>query len=209
MLSWYNDNSSIYYHVYQLVSICLSVVIISKSCTDHYFFEVSGKAVRGIIFSNYNIVVYHILYLERSPSSQFYLRMLLNISNIMCRVILLAMLATYLQYFCLIFIGMMIVCNFIISGFIIKTDGSKHFWTAFSSVLLPNAFISRDTVIILGRRKTRDIFQKFFKANSVLFLLLICVGGYITTNCLITFTDIIHYNCNNVPLLSYKQVYSL
>lgn len=135
--------------------------------------------------------------------------MLLNISNIMCRVILLAMLATYLQYFCLIFIGMMIVCNFIISGFIIKTDGSKHFWTAFSSVLLPNAFISRDTVIILGRRKTRDIFQKFFKANSVLFLLLICVGGYITTNCLITFTDIIHYNCNNVPLLSYKQVYSL
>ena len=132
--------------------------------------------------------------------------MVLNIFHIICRGIVLALLASYLHYLSLAFIGAMVIGNYIISNIIIKTDGSKHFWTAFASVLLPNAFISRDTVSIVGRQKTRELFQTFYKANSVLFLILIGIGALITTNCLITLTDFIQYNCNNLPFLSYDKV---
>jgi len=188
MLTWYNENNNIFYHSYQLASIGLSTLIIAKSCTDHHYFEVSGKAVR-----------------ERSPYCQLILRMVLNIFHIICRGIVLALLASYLHYLSLAFIGAMVIGNYIISNIIIKTDGSKHFWTAFASVLLPNAFISRDTVSIVGRQKTRELFQTFYKANSVLFLILIGIGALITTNCLITLTDFIQYNCNNLPFLSYDK----
>ena len=132
--------------------------------------------------------------------------MVLNIFHIICRGIVLALLASYLHFLSLAFIGAMVICNYIISNIIIKTDGSKHFWTAFASVLLPNAFISRDTVGVVGRQKTRELFQCFYKANAVLFLCLIGIGALITTDCLITLTDFIKYNCNNYPFLSYDEV---
>ena len=52
MLTWYNENNNIFYHSYQLASIGLSTLIIAKSCTDHHYFEVSGKAVRGRVQLN-------------------------------------------------------------------------------------------------------------------------------------------------------------
>ena len=82
----------------------------------------------------------------RSPYCQLIVRMIFNILHIICRGAVLALLASYLHYLSLAFIGAMIICNYIISNIIVKTDGSKHFWTAFAAVLLPNCFISRDTV---------------------------------------------------------------
>ena len=88
----------------------------------------------------------------RSPYCQLIVRMIFNIFHIVCRGAVLALLASYLHYISLAFIGVMIVLNFIISNIIIKTDGSKHFWTAFAAVLLPNCFISRDTVELIGQQ---------------------------------------------------------
>jgi len=185
MITWYNNNSVIY-HSYQLTSVGISSIIIAKSCADHHYFEVSGKCVR-----------------ERSPYCQLLTRMFLNLLHIGCRGIVFALLASYLHYLSIAFIGTMILCNYIISNIIIKTDGAKHFWTAFAAVLLPNSFISRDTVDLQGRQRTREMFRTFAKANSLLFLFLIGIGALVTTNCLLTLTNFIEFNCKNYPFLSY------
>ena len=46
MITWYSNNDVVY-HSYQLTSVCLSAVIIAKSCADHHYFETSGKSVKG------------------------------------------------------------------------------------------------------------------------------------------------------------------
>ena len=46
MITWYSNNDLVY-HSYQLTSVCLSALIIAKSCADHHYFEVSGKSVKG------------------------------------------------------------------------------------------------------------------------------------------------------------------
>ena len=46
MITWLKHDS-LPYHTYQLVSIGLSTLIIAKSCSDHHYFEISGKNVRG------------------------------------------------------------------------------------------------------------------------------------------------------------------
>ena len=46
MITWYS-NDDVVYHSYQLTSVCLSAVIIAKSCADHHYFEISGKSVKG------------------------------------------------------------------------------------------------------------------------------------------------------------------
>lgn len=67
---------------------------------------------------------------------------------------MLALLAAYLHYLSLAFIGLMVVTNLGLASCLLKTDGSKHLWTACAGILLPNAFISRDTVeVILGEER--------------------------------------------------------
>lgn len=46
MITWYTNND-MYYHSYQLASVCLSTLIIAKTCADHHYFEISGKSVKG------------------------------------------------------------------------------------------------------------------------------------------------------------------
>ena len=66
---------------------------------------------------------------------------------------MLALLAAYLHYLSLAFIGMMVVTNLGLASCLLRTDGSKHLWTACAGILLPNAFISRDTVEVLYQKK--------------------------------------------------------
>ena len=67
--------------------------------------------------------------------------------------------ASYLHYLTLAFIGAMILTNLALATCLLKTDGSKHLWTACAGVLLPNAFISRDTV------EVRNIFGNLNKIS--------------------------------------------
>ena len=129
--------------------------------------------------------------------------MCLNMVHILCRGSVIALLASYLHYLSLAFVGAMILANYALSNLLIKTDGSKHFWTAFAGVLLPNCFISRATVDTVGREKTRTLFKRFYKANSLIFLFLFGIGALATADCLIILTDFINFNCNNLPFLSY------
>jgi len=185
MITWLKHDS-LPYHTYQLASIGLSTLIIAKSCADHHYFEISGKNVR-----------------VRSPYCQLIVRMSFNILHILFRGAVLGLLASYLHYLSVAFIGVMILANYIASNVIIKTDGSKHFWTAFAAVLLPNCFISRDTVEKIEKQETRRKFKMFYKVNSLLFFFLIGVGALVAANCLIFLTDFISFNCSNLPILSY------
>ena len=45
MITWRYDNMP--WHSYQLASASLSILILAKSCTDHHYFEISGKNVKG------------------------------------------------------------------------------------------------------------------------------------------------------------------
>lgn len=188
MITWYSNND-VLYHSYQLTSVCLSTLIIAKTCADHHYFEISGKSVK-----------------ERSPYCQLISRLFLNLLHIACRGTVLALLAAYLHYLSLAFIGLMILTNLGLASCLLRTDGSKHLWTACAGVLLPNAFISRDTVEVIGRQKTRELFRRFYKVNSLVFLLVMGVGALVTCLCLITLTDFIQFNCTNLPFLSYDPV---
>ena len=42
--------------------------------------------------------------------------------------------------------------------------------------------------------------------NSIVFFLLMGIGALVTTLCLVTLTDFIQFNCNNLPFLSYDPV---
>ena len=53
-------------------------------------------------------------------------RLLFNILHILTRGFVIALLASYLQYLALGFIGIMVISNYIASNILIKTDGSKH-----------------------------------------------------------------------------------
>ena len=99
--------------------------------------------------------------------------MIFNIFHIICRGAVLALLASYLHYLSLAFIGAMIILNYIISNIVIKTDGSKHFWTAFAAVLLPNCFISRDTVETIEqqvRREQQNTYIIYYLQDGSLFI---------------------------------------
>ena len=58
----------------------------------------------------------------------------------------------------------------------------------------------------MGRQKTRDLFRRFYEVNSIVFFLLMGIGALVTTLCLVTLTDFIQFNCNNLPFLSYDPV---
>ena len=45
MITW--RYSKMAFHSYQLASVALSTLILAKSCTDHHFFEISAKNVKG------------------------------------------------------------------------------------------------------------------------------------------------------------------
>ena len=59
---------------------------------------------------------------------------------------------------------------------------------------------------VVGRQKTKELFKRFYKVNSLLFFLLMGVGALVTALCLITLTDFIQFNCDNLPFLSYDPV---
>ena len=86
---------------------------------------------------------------EHAPYCRLLARLFLNLLHIACRGTVLALLAAYLHYLSLAFIGLMVVTNLGLASCLLKTDGSKHLWTACAGILLPNAFISRDTVEVL------------------------------------------------------------
>lgn len=186
MVTWRYDNMP--FHTYQLASASLSILILAKSCTDHHYFEISGKNVK-----------------VRTPYVQMVSRLFFNILHILLRGFVIALLASYLQYLALAFIALMVITNYITSNIIIKTDGSKHIWTAFAAVLLPNCFVSRVTLEHKEPKEARKLFNKFYRCNSIVFLIVMSIGALVTTNCIISFTSVSSFNCNNYPFLSYNE----
>ena len=45
MITW--DQDDIMLHIYRMVSVFFSVLVLAKSCTDHHYFESSGKNITG------------------------------------------------------------------------------------------------------------------------------------------------------------------
>jgi len=186
MVTWRYDN--IAFHSYQLASASLSILILAKSCTDHHYFEISGKNVK-----------------VRTPYCQMVCRILLNIVHILFRGFVLALLASYLQFLALAVIGVMVIANYITSIILIKTYGSKHIWTAFAAVLLPNCFVSRFTLESMSTKDSQKLFTKFYRWNSIVFFVVIGICALVFTNCILTLTSLSNFNCNNYPFLSYDQ----
>ena len=141
----------------------------------------------------------------RTPYGEMVRRLLFNILHILFRGFVIALLASYLQYLALAVIGLMVIANYITSNILIKTDGSKHIWTAFAAVLLPNCFISRVTLEDKSAKDAQRLFTKFYRFNSVIFLVIIGILALVSTNCIISLTSLSTFNCNNYPFLSYDQ----
>jgi len=184
MISWNKDNLPS--HIYQMISVSFSLLTLAKSCADHHYFESSGKNIEA-----------------HTPYGQKIKRLLFNLVQILIRGFIIALLGGYLQFFILLFIFIMIILNYIIAQIIIKSDGSKHIWTAFSAVLLPTCFASRDTFANKDPSFGKKMFAKFYRYNSVLFFFLFGVVALITTNFIIRYTDMSSFTCDNYPFLSH------
>ena len=95
----------------------------------------------------------HVDISEHTPYCRLISRLFLNLLHIACRGTVLALLAAYLHYLSLAFMVAMVVTNLGLASCLLRTDGSKHLWTACAGILLPNAFISRDTVEVYYVRR--------------------------------------------------------
>jgi hypothetical protein len=124
MITW--RYSSLPYHSYQLTSMVISSLILAKTCTDHHYFTASGKNV------NVNV-----------PYCEMITRIFFNLLHILLRGFILALLASYLHFFSLLLLFLMIVANLIVAPFVLKTSWNKHIMTAFSAIILPNCFMAR------------------------------------------------------------------
>ena len=49
------------------------------------------------------------------------------------------------------------------------------------------------------------MFERFYKANSILFFFIFSVIGVVITNTIIRWTEINNFKCSNVPFLSYIE----
>ena len=133
-------------------------------------------------------------------------RFFINIFHIALRGFVIALLAVYLQFFIILIMVIMIISNYILASFFIITiDKSKNIWTSFASVLLPKCFVSRETLEGKDSDFGPKMFEKFYKMNSVLFLIVFGIIGVIIANVIIRFTDINDFNCENLPFLSYIE----
>jgi len=160
----------------QIFSIIVSTIMIAKTCADHYYFEKSGKNVSLGVGKGRKIK-----------------RMLLNIVNIILRGGSMALLFSMIHFFSMIFLFVFVVSNYVMAKLIVNTqDESKHIWTAFGAILLPNCFISKDTVENIGKGRTEKWFKRFLVANSWLFFILFGIIG-VSTICGLSYTDMINY----------------
>lgn len=184
MITW--GEYSLLHHIYQVFSITFSLLSLSKSCTDHHYFESSGKDITA-----------------HTPYGQTLKRLLFNILHILSRAFIIALLAGYLQFFILLFISIMVIVNYITANILIKTDGSKHIWTAFSAVLLPTCFASRETFKDKNPSFGKKMFARFYRYNAAFFFFIFGVAALVTTNCIIRYTSISNFTCDNYPFLSY------
>jgi len=185
MITWYQK--TLQYHIYLPVSAAIAVMMLANSCTSHHYFESSGKSITIINFV---------------PYSQRTRRLLFNILHILCRGFILALLASYLHAYILVVFALMILANFISALCIIDTKWSKHFMTSFAAILLPTCFVSREHIEDAGYG--RRLFYRFYKVNALVFFT-IAVSGLIAVNCFLHYTDMLEYNCSNLPFLSYNQ----
>jgi len=186
MIRW--DKSTLSNHVYQMISVSISLISLAKSCADHHYFEGSGKNVQA-----------------HTPYGQKIKRLLFNTQQILIRGFVIALLAGYLQFFTLVFLFSMVILNYIIANIFIQSEGSKHFWTAFSAVLLPTCFASRDALKDKDPSFGRKMFARFYRCNSLVFFLVFGIAGLLTTNFIIRFTDMSYFTCINLPFLSFDK----
>jgi len=184
MITW--NKYGLGYRIYILGSACFSLLMLAKNCTDHHFFESSAKNVTA-----------------RPPYSLMLKRLLFYLLHIIIRGFVISLLASYLHLVSIAFIILMVVMNYILANLIIKTDGSKHFWTAAAAVVVPTCFVARDSLEGKQQAQSTKVFTRFYKWNTVLFFFIFGVAALITTNCLLLFTDVNKYTCDNLPFLSY------
>lgn len=183
MITWYQKSMG--YHIYLPISAALAVIMLANSCTSHHYFESSGKNI------THNV-----------SQSRRTRRLFFNLLHIVFRGFVLALLASYLHFFVLPLFGLMVLANFVTALCVIDTKWSKHFMTACAAVLLPTCFISRENVEDAGYG--RRLFYRFYRINSLVFFA-VAMTGLIAANCLLHYTDMITFNCSNLPFLSYDS----
>ncbi len=82
---------------------------------------------------------------------------------------------------------------------------TKHLWTAFASVLLPKCFSSRESLVGKEPGYGARMFERFYKANSILFFIIFSVVGVVTANIIIRWTEVNSFDCSNLPFLSFIE----
>ena len=88
-----------------------------------------------------------------------------------------------------------------------STDPTKHLWTACASVLLPKCFVSKDTLrgdfilailvslvnfVCPGKEPSYGprMLERYYRHNSVLFLVVVTVVGGLTSNLLLRYSTV-------------------
>ena len=50
MMRWNREEKELYFHLYRIVSIIFSSILIGVACGDHHFFQISGKSLKGTFY---------------------------------------------------------------------------------------------------------------------------------------------------------------
>ena len=186
MVTWHQHPD--WLNLYRLCNVCLALVLLAGAATSHHYFVSRAKNIRA----------------DREVKvSLRLLRFLFNLVHLLCRGFVISLLATYLHFFIIIFICLMMITNFSIALFTVQSqDASKHLLTAVGSVLLPKCFVSRDSLENKPTQYGARMFERYYRLNSLNFFLVFGVLGLVTANCLIRWTDINTFPCDVLPFLS-------
>lgn len=186
MQEWYRHDG--FYHIYQPVSIGVSLLFLAKHVSDHYFWVVSGKDLEA-----------RFSYREATKKCIF------NIYHISVRVVCISLLCSYLKIWQVVFCGAMVLSLFILASSTMNTYVKKNFFTSFAGIVVPSgAFLSRET--FLNRYVAEARFRRFARGNSLIFAVLTALAMF-TCVMLIQFNpwDCCPITCNNIPPLSYNH----
>jgi len=133
----------------QLASALSSLVMLSKVCKDHHYYDLSGKTE---LPRNHKTIFPFLIYLITIASRTF----------------VIALCIAYARFWSMVPLFVFLVLTGLTAHCCLKTNRGKNLWTTFTSVLAPVCYVAKDDVKRLPDPPKR--FYVYYMLNSLWFL---------------------------------------
>ena len=127
MVTWHLEDTKTLLHVYRTANIIFSAMMLARSATINHYFVSSGKNVQGkvAILKQKNTKKY-VSAEKLVKFSKKFKRWVFNILHVSMRGFVISLLASYLQFFIIAILGLMVLSNYILANCLIISSDRYH-----------------------------------------------------------------------------------